>query len=120
MVFYYYPAQYYFNPITLITVYSTSQSLIDVVRSLSTSLGTASVTIIAFYFGIREKTAIRLSKESVIPDLTFPTIVHPNPPDRSQNVTLNSLVSAKFSEPYGLFIELESAHILYNSYNIVQ
>jgi Bacterial Ig-like domain len=88
------------------------QSLIDVLKSLGTILGTALATIIAFYFGTRaaesatEKAAAATSAavtKAAAATSTFekepPKVLNTIPADRATQVPVSSLISATFSEP---------------------
>jgi len=93
------------------------QSLIDVLKSLGTILGTALATIIAFYFGTRatesatEKAAAATEKAAAAAataatekaaaggEKTQPTVLNTMPADGDTEVPVNSLISATFSEP---------------------
>jgi hypothetical protein len=88
------------------------QSLIDVLKSLGTILGTALATIIAFYFGtratesatekataaaaagatVRKEAAAAVEKEP-------PNVLNTIPADGATQVPVSSLISATFSEP---------------------
>ena len=83
------------------------QSLIDVLKSLGTILGTALATIIAFYFGTRatesatEKavaaTAAATEKAAAASDKAPPKVLDTSPADGATEVPLSSLISATFS-----------------------
>jgi Bacterial Ig-like domain len=93
------------------------QSLIDVLKSLGTILGTALATIIAFYFGTRatesatEKAAAATGKavaaaaataateKAAAGEKTQPTVLNTMPADGATEVPVTSLISATFSEP---------------------
>jgi Bacterial Ig-like domain len=94
------------------------QSLIDVLKSLGTILGTALATIIAFYFGTRatesatEKAAAATGKAvaaaaataatektAAAGEKTPPTVLNTMPADGATEVPVTSLISATFSEP---------------------
>jgi hypothetical protein len=78
------------------------QSLIDMLKSLGTILGTALATIIAFYFGMRgaesatEKAAAATKQAS---EKVPPKVLNTIPADGATEVPVTSLVSATFSEP---------------------
>jgi hypothetical protein len=79
------------------------QSLIDILKSLGTILGTALATIIAFYFGMRgaesatEKAAAATKQASG--EKVPPKVLNTIPADGATEVPVTSLVSATFSEP---------------------
>ena len=81
------------------------QSLIDVLKSLGTILGTALATIIAFYFGMRgaesatEKAAAASATKPSGGEKVPPKILNTMPADGATEVPVTSLVSATFSEP---------------------
>jgi hypothetical protein len=78
------------------------QSLIDILKSLATILGTALATIIAFYFGIRgseSATEKALAATKPTTAKTPPTILVTSPADGATGVPVASLVTATFSEP---------------------
>jgi hypothetical protein len=87
------------------------QSLIDILKSLGTILGTGLTTIIAFYFGVRgaesaaEKATAATEKATAAAkpdsDVKAPlTVLNTKPADKAPNVLpLDSLVTATFSEP---------------------
>ena len=112
-----------FYLLSLISI-SDDSTLIETLRNFSTILGTTLAAIIAFYFGTRvtesavEKTGRRLSKEAGLPDMTFPTIVQLDPPDRSLNVPIYSSINAKFSEPMQITTLTTSTFILRDRNNI--
>jgi hypothetical protein len=77
------------------------QSLIDVLKNLSTILGTALATIIAFYFGMRgaesaTKGAAAAAKAPT--DKTPPTIVGTYPANGQKGISVNSDIAATFNE----------------------
>jgi hypothetical protein len=80
------------------------QSLIDVLKSLGTILGTALATIIAFYFGMRgaesatEKAAAAATKQAS-GEKVPPKVLNTIPADGATEVPVTSLVSATFSKP---------------------
>jgi hypothetical protein len=75
------------------------QSLIDVLKSLGTILGTALATIIAFYFGTR---ATESATEKAVADTAGekgpPKVLDTSPADGATEVPLSSLISATFSQ----------------------
>jgi hypothetical protein len=77
-------------------------TLVDVLRSLGTILGTALATIIAFYFGMRgaesatEKAAAALKPAG---EKVPPKVLNTDPDDRAREVPVNSVIKAAFSEP---------------------
>jgi Bacterial Ig-like domain len=79
------------------------QSLVDILKNLSTILGTALATIIAFYFGMRgaesaaEKAETRARGHAT--DKTPPTVVGTTPADGEKGVAVTSPVTATFGEP---------------------
>jgi succinate dehydrogenase/fumarate reductase cytochrome b subunit len=79
------------------------QSLIDILKSLGTILGTALATIIAFYFGMRgaesatEKAAAATKQASG--EKVPPKVLNTIPADGATEVPVTSLVSATFSKP---------------------
>jgi hypothetical protein len=83
------------------------QSLIDVLKSLGTILGTALATIIAFYFGTRATesatgkavaaTAAATEKAAAAGDKAPPKVLDTSPADGATEVPLASLISATFS-----------------------
>jgi hypothetical protein len=92
------------------------QSLIDVLKSLGTILGTALATIIAFYFGTRatesvtEKAAAATERaaaaaaattatEKATTGKTPPVILNTAPSNGATDVPVASLISVTFSEP---------------------
>jgi Bacterial Ig-like domain len=81
------------------------QSLIDVLKSLGTILGTALATIIAFYFGTRaaesatEKAAAAAAITRAAAEKEPPKVLNTIPADGATQVPVSSLVSATFSEP---------------------
>ena len=84
------------------------QSLIDVLKSLGTILGTALATIIAFYFGTRaaesatEKAAAAVTKgasAAAADEKEPPKVLNTIPADGATQVPITSLISATFSEP---------------------
>ncbi len=84
----------------------TLQSLIDVFKNLATILGTALATIIAFYFGMKGKeeasdkaaaAAVAAVTKGTAEDKAPPAVVDTFPRDGASDVSLNSLVSASFS-----------------------
>jgi hypothetical protein len=92
------------------------QSLIDLLKSLGTILGTALATIIAFYFGIRgvesatEKAASAATKLSG--ERVPPKVLNTIPADGATEVPVTSLISATFSEP------MSSATINSNTFTV--
>jgi hypothetical protein len=80
------------------------QSLIDMLKSLGTILGTALATIIAFYFGMRgaesatEKAAAAATKQAS-GEKVPPKVLNTIPADGATEVPVTSLVSATFSKP---------------------
>ena len=80
------------------------QSLIDILKSLGTILGTALATIIAFYFGMRgaesatEKAAAAATKQAS-GEKVPPKVINTIPADGATEVPVTSLVSATFNEP---------------------
>jgi hypothetical protein len=81
------------------------QSLIDILKSLGTILGTALATIIAFYFGMRgaesatEKAAAASATKQASGEKVPPKVINTMPADGATEVPVTSLVSATFSEP---------------------
>jgi hypothetical protein len=88
------------------------QSLIDVLKSLGTILGTALATIIAFYFGTRatesatEKATAAVTKGAAAAAAAAaadeeepPKVLNTIPADGATQVPITSLISATFSEP---------------------
>ena len=81
------------------------QSLIDILKSLGTILGTALATIIAFYFGMRgaesatEKAAAASATKPASGEKVPPKVLNTMPADGATEVPVTSLVSATFSEP---------------------
>src|SRR5215216_1370303 len=90
------------------------QSLIDVLKSLGTILGTALATIIAFYFGTRaaesatEKataaaaagaTVTKAGAAAAAIEKEPPNVLNTIPADGATQVPVSSLISATFSEP---------------------
>jgi Big-like domain-containing protein len=87
------------------------QSLIDVLKSLGTILGTALATIIAFYFGTRaaesatEKAAaattaaVTKAAAATTAEKEPPKVLNTIPADGATQVPVSSLISATFSEP---------------------
>jgi len=79
------------------------QSLIDILKSLGTILGTALATIIAFYFGMRgaesatEKAAAATKQAGG--EKEPPKVLNTMPTDGAAEVPVTSLVSGTFSEP---------------------
>ena len=80
------------------------QSLIDILKSLGTILGTALATIIAFYFGMRgaesatEKAAAAATKQAS-GEKVPPKVINTIPADGATEVPVTSLVSATFNVP---------------------
>jgi hypothetical protein len=80
------------------------QSLVDVLKSLGTILGTALATIIVFYFGTRgteaavEKAAAAMAAKSA-GEKAPPKVLNTIPADGATEVPVTSLISATFSEP---------------------
>jgi hypothetical protein len=72
------------------------QSLIDVLKSLGTILGTALATIIAFYFGTRA-TESATEKAVAAGEKGPPKVLDTSPADGATEVPLSSLISATFS-----------------------
>jgi len=78
------------------------QSLVDILKNLSTILGTGLATIIAFYFGMRgsesaaEKAEARARGGTT--DKTSPTLVGTTPADGDKGVAVTSPITATFSE----------------------
>jgi hypothetical protein len=88
------------------------QSLIDVLKSLGTILGTALATIIAFYFGTRaaesatEKATAAAAAGATVTkagaaavEKEPPNVLNTIPADGATQVPVSSLISATFSEP---------------------
>jgi hypothetical protein len=88
------------------------QSLIDVLKSLGTILGTALATIIAFYFGTRatesatEKATAAAAAGATVTKAGAaavkkepPNVLNTIPADGATQVPVSSLISATFSEP---------------------
>jgi hypothetical protein len=80
------------------------QSLIDILKSLGTILGTALATIIAFYFGMRgaesaTEKAAAASATKPSGEKVPPKVLNTMPADGAAEVPVTSLVSATFSEP---------------------
>jgi hypothetical protein len=79
------------------------QSLVDILKNLSTILGTALATIIAFYFGMRgaesaaEKAETKARGHAT--DKTPTTVVGTTPADGEKGVAVTSPVTATFGEP---------------------
>lgn len=77
------------------------QSLVDILKNLSTILGTALAAIIAFYFGVRgaevsaEKAAVATKGGT---DKTPPTVIGTTPNDGETGVPGSSPITATFSE----------------------
>jgi hypothetical protein len=77
-------------------------TLVDVLRSLGTILGTALATIIAFYFGMRgAESATEKAAAAVKPagEKVPPKVLNTDPDDGATEVSVTSLISATFSEP---------------------
>jgi Bacterial Ig-like domain len=77
------------------------QSLVDVLKNLSTILGRALATIIAFHFGMRgaESAAEKARTREHLTDNTPPTVVGTTPADGEEGVAVSSPVTATFDEP---------------------
>jgi uncharacterized protein (UPF0333 family) len=78
------------------------QSLIDILKSLATILGTALATIIAFYFGMRGSESATEKAVAATKTTTAkapPTILVTSPADGATGVPVASLVTSTFSEP---------------------
>lgn len=98
-----------FYLLALITLNITStntgvlQSLIDLLKNLGTFLGTALVTIIAFYFGVRGAESAAEKATAATPSVNGehvpPRVLNTSPPDGTTGIPANSLVTATFSEP---------------------
>ena len=74
------------------------QSLIDVLKSLGTILGTALATIIAFYFGTRAtESATEKAVAATAGEKGPPKVLDTSPADGATEVPLSSLISATFS-----------------------
>jgi hypothetical protein len=80
------------------------QSLIDILKSLGTILGTALATIIAFYFGMRgaesaTEKAAAASATKPSGEKVPPKVLNTMSADGAAEVSVTSLVSGTFSEP---------------------
>jgi hypothetical protein len=75
--------------------------LVDLLQNLSTILGTALATIIAFYFGIRgTSTSVEKAAEAMISSKTddsTPIIINTNPADGEVEIPVTSLITASFN-----------------------